>query len=541
MKLLSSRWELIAASLLSGILLFLGWPARGFAPLLFIALVPLLYVEDLYFRERPEKSGRRVFLFSYITFLTFNLLTTWWVKYASFFGAVAAITCNALFMAIVFLLFHFTRKKLRGMHGGLGYIALVCYWITFEYLHMDWDLSWPWLTLGNGFAGWPLMVQWYEFMGALGGTAWIWKVNVLIYLYAFSRLTKSAPLVRRIPLLIVIGIGVPVAYSVIRYYTYEEKPDPVNIAIVQPNIDPYNEKFSGMSSEDQLQRILTLAARVTDSTTNYIVAPETALPDGIWEEELESHAHIERLKKFQETFPNATWVIGLASNRFYPDSNLRTATARKFTRAEGYYDSYNTAMQLEPEGKISLHHKSKLVPGVEKMPFPAIFKHLENFAIDLGGTSGSLGMQDKPVVFTRNNSKPVIAPVICYESIYGDYLSHDIRLGASLIFIITNDGWWSDTPGYRQHLAYGTLRAIEFRRSIARSANTGISCFINQRGDILQPTTWWTPDAIKGTLNSNDSLTLYACTGDIIGKICIAFSLAFISLLVFLRWKRQRA
>src|SRR5207247_2436074 len=111
-------------------------------------------------------------------------------------------------------------------------------------------------------------------------------------------------------------------------------------------------------------------------------------------------------------------------------------------------------------------------------------------SIDLGGTSGSLGMQKERTVFktqsTINNPQSAIfiAPAICYESIYGDFLSAYIRNGAEFIAVITNDGWWGDTPGYIQHENYARLAAIEFRRDIARSANTGISCFINQKGDI---------------------------------------------------------
>lgn len=529
MHLLNSSAGKFIAALVSGILLTIAWPSSGFAPLLFFALIPLLFVEDTILKKAPVETGTRVFVYAYLTFVIFNLLTTWWVKYASVFGAVAAIFFNALFMALVFLLFHITRKKKGNI---IGYTSLVIYWVAFEHFHMYWDLSWPWLTLGNGFAGWPLMIQWYEFTGVLGGTIWVLTVNILLFrLFSKYLLHTATERYNRLIFSILLIIIVPVIYSVFRYYSYSEKSDPVSVAVIQPNIDPYNEKFSGMSSEAQLQRILSLAASVTDSSTDYIVAPETALPDGIWEEELDIHPQIKKLKIFKDQFPEVNWVIGLASNKFYPDSNSRSATARRFTQSEGYYDSFNTGMQLASDNSIQLHHKSKLVPGVEKMPFPGLFRHIENFAIDLGGISGSLGMQDTPSVFTNKENKYIVAPVICYESIYGDYMSEYIRQGASLIFIITNDGWWSDTPGYRQHLKYATLRAIEFRRSIARSANTGISCFINQRGDILQPTKWWTPDAIKSNINANTEMTLYSRIGDLAGTIAAIGSVILICLL----------
>lgn len=98
----------------------------------------------------------------------------------------------------------------------------------------------------------------------------------------------------------------------------------------------------------------------------------------------------------------------------------------------------------------------------------------------LGGSVQGLGRQRERSVFESGSTK--IAPVICYESIYGNYIGDYIRNGAEAIFIMTNDGWWDDTPGYHQHLAYGILRAIEFRKPIARSANTGISCFVDAKG-----------------------------------------------------------
>ena len=81
------------------------------------------------------------------------------------------------------------------------------------------------------------------------------------------------------------------------------------------------------------------------------------------------------------------------------------------------------------------------------------------------------------------------------------------------------DGWWGDTPGYHQHLSYASLRAIETRRSIARSANTGISALINQRGEILEQTEWWKPAYINGSLNLNNRQTVFVKYGDITGRI----------------------
>ena len=203
-------------------------------------------------------------------------------------------------------------------------------------------------------------------------------------------------------------------------------------------------------------------------------------------------------KKYLQAYPKATMIVGASTYRSYDNDGPHSETAHQFKDSKNYYDAFNTALQIDKRDSIQVYHKSRLVPGVEIMPYHTVFGFLEKLTIDLGGTSGSLGIQNERTNFIS----PVgtkIAPAICYESIYGGFMSAYIRNGAQLIFVITNDGWWGNTPGFRQHMNYARLLAIEFRKSIARSANTGISCFINQRGDVIQHTGWWVEDAIRQT------------------------------------------
>ena len=78
-------------------------------------------------------------------------------------------------MSLVWWLAHFARRNLR---HTLGYIALVGFWISFEYIHFHWDIEWPWLTLGNGFSNNIKMIQWYEYTGVFGGTLWVLIMNI---------------------------------------------------------------------------------------------------------------------------------------------------------------------------------------------------------------------------------------------------------------------------------------------------------------------------------------------------------------------------
>ena len=265
--------------------------------------------------------------------------------------------------------------------------------------------------------------------------------------------------------------------------------------------------------------MLALAQPLVDTSTHYILGPETAITEDVWENEPENALSIIALRNFLANYPNTHFVSGISTYYLFDPDEKRSNTARPLYNNQGYYDAYNSAIQLDNSTHLQLYHKSKLVQGVEMIPFASIMKPLQKLTIELGGTIGGLGSQPEPETFRSVDGTTQIAPVICYESIYGEYVVNYIRKGAGLIFIMTNDGWWKDTPGYQQHLAYARLRAIETRRSIARSANTGVSAFINQKGDIIKKTDWWEPAALSGQLDINEDLTFYVMYGDYLGRL----------------------
>lgn len=516
----------ILLALLSGILLSAAWGQFTFN--IFFALIPLLWIEhDFRFCDVRFRKLKLFGLF-YLAFLTWNLLTTWWIVNSTVFGAVMAIVCNSLFMAIVWLAFNGVARKLKSFYG---FAALIAFWISFEFLHFNWELAWPWLALGNSLALRPNWIQWYEYTGVFGGSLWILLSNIFLFL-TLKNIREKKSAIKFISITSAI-IFLPLIFSFITYNNYHDKGKPVRVVIVQPNVDPYHEKFNGTGAL-QLARILQLASTVADSTTDYIIAPETALPDGVWEENFSADKNISTIHSFLTAFPRAAFVTGASTFYTYGEKEKRSATARKFKDADAYYDAYNTALQISQDTSVQVYHKSKLVPGVERMPYPTLLGFLDKYSIDLGGMSGSLGTQDDRSVFTHREHKA--APVICYESIFGDFLTGYVRNGAGMIFIVTNDGWWGNTPGHKQHLAYASICAIEFRKSIARSANTGISCTVNQRGDILNETKWWEEDVFSASILENDTVTFYAKHGDYIG-IVLLFASAIIILLRTFRFK----
>ncbi|MCB0401839.1 MAG: apolipoprotein N-acyltransferase [Flavobacteriales bacterium] len=517
------KLKLTGLSILSGLLMGLSWPATGnLAPLFFFALLPLLYVEYTVSQNPDRLKSRHFYFFALLTFITFNGYTTWWIYFASGPGMLMAVVLNSIFMGIIWLWFHNIKKNFGDKKG---YMSLVFLWIAFEWLHYHWEFSHPWATFGNTFANYPQLIQWYEFTGVHGGTLWLLIVNILCFqLYRkVVILGESMKIQAKSIGIILIMIVIPMLISVLMYTNYHEKAEPTEVVVIQPNIDPYRDKFGGMTVAEQIRRIISLAEEKTTASTSYVVAPETAIPRGSLESELEMNYSILEIRQYLERHPQVKFVIGASTYIDYPQSEQKpTPTARPDKQTGGWYDAFNSALLIEKDKTIQIYHKSKLVLGVERLPFAKILAPLENFAINLGGTFGSLGTEKEAKFLDAGTHQ--IAPVICYESIYGDYVGDYISKGSDLIFVITNDGWWEDTPGYKQHLSYSRLRAIESRRSIARSANTGISCFINQRGDVIDPTDWWVPAVISGTINSNSELTFYSKYGDYLGRVFAAIS-----------------
>ena len=530
----------VLLSLFSGLLLSAGWPERGFPVLLFIGFVPLLIVEYEHWKNRTDNHASGFLPYMIITFFTWVLLTTWWVAISTPIGIVATILVNTSLVGGAFYLFHVTHRRLSGVSAA--YTALIGYVLTAEFIHLRWDLNFPWLNLGNGFAAYPKWIQWYEYTGIFGGSLWVLLVNIMLFFFVRDRIllkicsrTVGIRMAATIVLLIV-----PILISLVMYNKYTEKINPIDVVVVQPNLDPYNEQY-GLDPMVVTDRMLALAAEKSDSLTDFAVFPESAIQEYIFENRFELSPSIARLRSFNRSYKRMNIISGISSRKVFEPGEPLSLTARKFADADLYYDSYNTALYVAHDSILQKYHKSKLTPGVENMPYLNVFPFLKKFAIDLGGTTGSLGVnpEQTPFIF-RDGLK--IAPCICYESVYGEFMNRFIQNGANVIFVITNDGWWGNTAGHRQHLLFSVIRSIETRRSIARSANTGISCFINQRGDISQRTEYWVPAAIRQKINANDKITFYVKYGDYIGRVSLLVTALFalMTISISLRKRKQR-
>ena len=523
----------LVLAVLGALLLSSGWlphPAAGPSLLLLVAWVPYLVMERQLTQQGARK--RRVFASTYLMLVLWNALTTWWVSYADLAAGIAAVVLNALLMCLPLMAFRQTKKRVG---NRLGYLSLPVYWLAFEQLHLSWDITWPWLTLGNGFAAAPQWVQWYEYTGFLGGSAWVWAANLVAFLlFRKADLIKEAELRNENSVvdsgrkqLLTLSFSflllqtLPIGLSYVIGATYQEKGPTAEVVVVQPNIDPYSEKFSGqltsISPADQLTRMLDLSAQHLTPQTRLVLWPETALEEVHQEQMVERYPDIQRIREWLAQHPGVALLTGITTIGLYSSQEAASVTARHRDDL-GYYDVYNSAAYFtNATDPIAFYHKSRLVPGVEKIP-PVLAGILAN--IDLGGIVGSYGSQPERTVYPAPASAPAlrVAPIICYESIYGDFVSEYAHNGATLLGVVTNDAWWHDSPGYRQLLRYGSLRCIETRRDLARAANTGFTGFINQQGDIYQQEPAWVPTASRSLVHLNSEPTFYSRFGELLGR-----------------------
>jgi apolipoprotein N-acyltransferase len=500
--ILKQHFKLLGLSLLSALLFIISWQPYSIIIALFGAFIPLLFIQRE-IRAQQANSGWLI-LYAFISFFVWNLGSTYWLWNATIEGAYAAFLINTLLMCLPVMVYHFFSKRTAASHSEW---ILITAWLSFEYLHHSWEFSWPWLSLGNAFSAFTQAVQWYEFTGVMGGSFWILYANIKVFrlIAKWKENSQRINISRSLNLVFFIGFA-PLFLSWYVLSNYKTTGVPLNAVVVQPNIDPYSDKFEGLQAEQQTQTMLQLANSVTDSSVQLICFPETALQGSLNEDQLTTESSIYLTKKFLATYPNANILSGADTYKFYPVSE-KTFTARKYNE-QLYYDAFNTALLINQSKEIAIYHKAKLVPGVEGMPYQQFLGFMGTAFIDLGGTSGSLGKNSEAENFNIGSSQ-LVAPVICYESVFGEYVADYVSKGAGLLCIITNDGWWGNTSGYAQHFDYARLRAIETRRYIARAANTGISGFIDDKGNVISKTDWWVPAVQKATLQYLTVQTFY--------------------------------
>ena len=520
--------RLLGYSLFSGILLACSWPVFGFTPLIFISLIPLLYVEDRISKDNLGKKNLRLFFYSFMAFLTWNISTTWWIVYTTLPGAIFANIVNPLLYSIILLLYSRVKRRLDYKTGAL---FLITFWIAFEKFHLNWEFSWPWLNLGNVFSERINWIQWYEFTGVFGGSLWVLCSNFLLFNLVRRRSNFKDSrrfYIRFFPRVLLICTPIIISLIVKPKIDLGEE---FKVLITQPTIDPWGSKYGDVSNNiDYFEIFKNLTNEELDTNEyDFVITPETYFSEG-YGENLDyfrfSKLH-DSLNNYLNNYTNTNLISGIQFYKLYQNQDERPTKSANLVRDKLWIDYYNSSINFSANNDFEYNHKSKLVVGSEYMPFKSLLEPIiGTIMIDLGGTTVSKGTQYKSErkVFKHSKKDLKTIPIVCYETIYGEYVADYVNLGANFITIVTNDAWWGDTPGHRHLLSYARLRAIENRRYIVRSANSGISTIINEVGEYDKTLPFDKKGILSGKAYTIDKKTFYSKNGDYIARISILLS-----------------
>jgi apolipoprotein N-acyltransferase len=497
-----------------------------FQLLMFAGLLPLLVVIEK--KERLIEINRAVYLFAFV----FGLLTIYWVgswqKESDPFLMISGfllVFVNPVFFLIPSTLLYFARKVMP-RHYTLYLFPL--FWITYEYLYMLTDASFPWLTLGSGLSKFLSYIQIADIVGTLGISLFIVFINVFLYKVLFApRKNKREFYISAAGTLLLIIL--PLFYGHYKLNNFELSDKKIRAGILQPNINPWD-KWAGGNLDTLANLHLELSRKAIDQGAEILIWPETALPVYLFGGGYPSI--VERIVGFL-TENDIYLLTGMPHVIFYNEKDSIPDDA-KYSEASGYYyRTYNAILLLAPDkGVVQQYGKMKLVPFGERVPFADVIPFLGSLIKWGVGLSGWNVGRDTTIfnaAFNNGADSLRINGLVCYESIYPDFITNFTKKDADLIVVVTNDSWYGNSSGPYQHKEFSVLRAIENRKSVIRSANGGISTIIDPLGRTLHDTEMFTQTVLVGDVILQRGDTFYMKNSRL-----IPVSAGLISLIIFL-------
>ncbi|MEM1000678.1 MAG: apolipoprotein N-acyltransferase [Bacteroidota bacterium] len=582
---------------LTGVLLADSFPPFPFHFLVFIAFVPLFVLfetenvpgrvpEDKIFRPikatvivlfrvltlqfiwRPSKRGIKVmryrrrtisgnaqlFRYTYSIFFLWNLAGSYWLLVAAVrapelddtlvLGAAAllALLLAPALMSLPCQLYSRIRHVLTPVVAAGSFIV---FWLTFEYLQFNWELSFSWLTLGHSLAYYPAWIQYAEFTGVLGVSFHILVANLLFYrTYRFWDHRKRMPWGRLAIALVWMALPFAVGPLLLNESRPVLQPEArLNVRLVQPSLDPHGEEKL-MTAEDKMSLFSELAQSDSLADVDLVILPEKALPRPL----ARSNAGRDRLLQPLWALVDShqlDLLTGLESYAGYPTQDSAPAGATPgfamgdSGRQAAWIATWNSAFLLRRDRALDMYDKGRLAPLVERIPYLEWFGIFNQFFPGWWSGMGNYAKQDS-LVLPETSAGFRLGVLLSYESAFGAYARRSTQAGGQAIIIITNNEWWSGTAGYEQHEWYATLRAIENRRSVLRSANLGGSRFVNARGESQELPNSEAAQVADFTIELHSGTTFYAEHGDWIGRMAGWLTLLVIVISLYLNFTPRK-
>ena len=521
-----------------GALLGLSFPPFHTWYFAYFGLIILLYL--IFDSGRLRQAFGR----AYLTMLIFNEIALYWIsgwQSNDIFlkiGGIATVLVHPLFFMIPALITYRIAKYKK----ELALILFPFIWVGFEYFHVQWQFSFPWIELGNTETYNLNRIQYAELVGVHGISYMVCCISSLLYFTIEKIASKKwqvfskGAVISYVLLLAMILFPNFYSYSSLnrdntKYSRTDDSNKVINTCIIQSNTDPFA-KWKG-NHDSLIDSYITKLHEGMKFNPDLLVLHETATPFYF----LEDYNGL-KARKFLE-FADSTkkyLLMGIPHLEYYSDSTLAPQGSHRSSNSGRYYDTYNSAILIEPgknKHELTIHKKTKLVPFSERIPYQEYLPFLKKwFSWGVGISSWQRGTGQ--TIFTIDNPSEKInvkfSTLICFESVFSEYVSEGVKNGAEFLVIVTNDGWFGHTSGPLQHEQYAVLRAIENRKWIVRCAQTGISCYIDPLGNIYDEIPYGTEGIIDKNIIANNEKTFYSLNGDITGKV--SFYTGILSLLL---------
>jgi apolipoprotein N-acyltransferase len=542
-------------ALSGGLLLGLSFPPLPLSFLAYVAFVPILLLV-----EQVSTIGK-LLRYSYAAFLLFNIVGLYWVggfthgrdPYLMTSG-VALILVHPMFFWIPLLAYYAARKTL-GLPAAL--ILFPFLFTAFEYLHGLGEFAFPWLSIGYTQSYDLARIQIAEFVSVYGVSFLVFAFNALLFYISTEWLSHQVSLKSKKVIIPAIGliaiIILPPLYGWfrIRSLQAQQHQTAVQVAVIQPNFDPFEKWGEGSRNKwesyrtqfdyyvDETKNI----ARASDSTSKpeLIVYPETAIPFYLLLPQ--NRNFLNRLTHTVDSL-NISVFTGLPYAVF-EDSAHASPTATRIHGSEFFYEAFNSATLIQPRKEIDqIYKKMILVPFAERIPYAQYLSFLiEPLKWSVGISGWGKGMDTVVFILPTTHGNIPFSSMICYESIYPQFVREFASKGAQFLIVVTNDSWYGNTSGPYQHAACGVFRAIENRRWIVRCANGGISGFIGPDGSFHNRTAMFAQRTVSALIEARSEKSWYVRYGDLFSKTCVIISILSLiwTLFIFIRSKFNAA
>jgi apolipoprotein N-acyltransferase len=524
--------EAVLLGLLSGFMLLISWFSSKLFFVLFIAFVPLLSIID-----RKIKPGARfipVWLMVYVAMFIWNLENAW-IAGVNMTAGLIVLFVNPVLISLPFLFLMIASKRSFLQR----FLIFTTAWLFFEWLLMQWPLAFPMLTLGNGLATAPSLIQWYEYSGVAGGSLWILLVNILVYYTILVTFTGDAKPAKRIIGVagLVVAVLIPAGLSYMIYNSFHEQGRTVEVASINTQFDCYSNKYE-TGNLHLVNNYLQYTLEAITSETVCVVWPETAIPQGIYRNKLNDDTVVRRIRAALKDYPHIRIITGIVLREMvFEEPN--GIDVRRDTVSGCAFREFNAAIQLTPSfNDIEIKTKSRYVPVTEKLPYPEYLAFVGRAIPALAGYSFSSGRFDNALFASGGDL--AIKPWICYEIAFPDVVEDKVQR-PEFFCLLMNEGWYNNLRVSKRFMYLSVVRAVENRRSIVRSSNMGISGITDQRGDCHGYPVNFGTHHFNSSILANSLPTFYSKHHHFLNMLVIAaFLISLTSLLIIINPKKLK-